>query len=73
MSYTYDVKIGKDKATIGNVSVADWGPGDDITGGDAVTTTENAVLIIKMLWLRAIRTLESKICLQMQIRVCLML
>lgn len=47
MSYTYDVKIGKDKATIGNVSVTDWGPGDDITGGDAVTTTENVVLIIK--------------------------
>ena len=47
MSYTYDVKIGKDKATIGNVSVADWGEGADITGGDAVTTTENAVLIIK--------------------------
>ena len=47
MSYTYDVKIGKDKATIGNVSVADWGTGDAIKGGDAVTTTENAVLIIK--------------------------
>ena len=47
MSYTYDVKIGKDKATIGNVSVTDWGPGDAIKGGDAVTTTENAVLIIK--------------------------
>ena len=46
-SYTYDVKIGKDKATIGSVSVTDWGSGDDITGGDAVTTTENAVLIIK--------------------------
>ena len=46
-SYTYDVKIGKDKATIGSVSVTDWGPGDDITGGDAVTTTEHAVLIIK--------------------------
>ena len=46
-SYTYDVKIGKDKATIGSVSVTDWVPGDDITGGDAVTTTENAVLIIK--------------------------
>ncbi len=46
-SYTYDVKIGKDKATIGSVSVTDWGPGDDITGGDAVTPTENAVLIIK--------------------------
>lgn len=47
MSYTYDVKIGKDKVAIGSVSVTDWSPGDDITGGDAVTTTENAVLIIK--------------------------
>ena len=46
-SYTYDVKIGKDKATIGSVRVTDWGEGDAITGGDAVTTTENAVLIIK--------------------------
>ena len=46
-SYTYDVKIGKDKATIGNVSVTDWGEGNAITGGDAVTTTEHAVLIIK--------------------------
>ena len=46
-SYTYDVKIGKDKVTIGSVSVADWGKGDAITGGDAVTTTENAVLIVK--------------------------
>lgn len=47
MSYTYDVKIGKDKVTIGSVRVTDWGEGDAITGGDAVTTTENAVLIIK--------------------------
>lgn len=46
-SYTYDVRIGKDKVTIGSVSVADWGEEDAITGGDAVTTTENAVLIIK--------------------------
>ena len=46
-SYTYDVKIGKDKVAIGSVSVTDWGKGDAITGGDAVTTTENAVLIIK--------------------------
>ena len=46
-SYTYDVRIGKDKVAIESVSVTDWGPGDDITGGDAVTTTENAVLIIK--------------------------
>ena len=35
MSYTYDVKIGKDKATIGSVSVDDWVKGEDITGGDA--------------------------------------
>ena len=47
MSYTYDVQIGKDKATIGSVRVEDWGTGYAITGGDAVTTTENAVLIIK--------------------------
>lgn len=47
MSYTYNVKIGKDKATIENVRITDWVKGDDITGGDAVTTTENAVLIIK--------------------------
>ena len=47
MSYTYDVKIGKDKVAIGSVSVTDWSPGDDITGGDAVTTTENALLVIE--------------------------
>ena len=47
MSYTYNVKIGKDKDTIESVRVTDWVKGDDITGGDAVTTTENAVLIIK--------------------------
>lgn len=47
MSYTYDVKIGKDKATIGSVSVTDWSTGSVIEGGDAVTTTENAVLIIE--------------------------
>lgn len=46
-SYTYDVKIGKDKVTIGSVRVTDWGSGDDITGGDAVTTTENALLVIE--------------------------
>ena len=38
-SYTYDVKIGKDKVTIGSVSVADWGNGDAITGGDASILT----------------------------------
>lgn len=43
-SYTYDVKIGKDKATIGSVNVADWGPGDDITGGDASILTPELII-----------------------------
>ena len=44
MSYTYDVKIGKDKATIGSVNVADWGPGDAITGGDASILTPELII-----------------------------
>ena len=44
MSYTYDVKIGKDKATIGSVSVADWAPGDAITGGDASILTPELII-----------------------------
>lgn len=44
MSYTYDVKIGKDKATIGSVSVADWGKGDAITGGDASILTPELII-----------------------------
>ena len=43
-SYTYDVKIGKDKATIGNVSVTDWGTGDAITGGDASILTPELII-----------------------------
>ena len=43
-SYTYDVKIGKDKAIIGSVSVADWTPGDDITGGDASILTPELII-----------------------------
>ena len=43
-SYTYDVKIGKDKATIGSVSVADWGKGDAITGGDASILTPELII-----------------------------
>ena len=31
-SYTYDVRIGKDNAIIGSVSVADWGTIEGITG-----------------------------------------
>lgn len=44
MSYTYDVKIGKDKATIGSVSVTDWSPGDAITGGDASILTPELII-----------------------------
>lgn len=43
-SYTYDVKIGKDKVTIGSVSVADWGTGDAITGGDASILTPELII-----------------------------
>lgn len=46
-SYTYNVKIGKENAAVGNVNVTDWSTGSVIEGGDAVTTTENALLIIK--------------------------
>lgn len=46
-SYTYNVKIGKDKAAVGNVKVTNWSTGSVIEGGDAVTTTENALLVIE--------------------------
>lgn len=46
-SYTYNVKIGKDKAAVGNVKVTNWSTGSVIKGGDAVTTTENALLVIE--------------------------
>ena len=46
-SYTYNVKIGKDKAAVGNVKVTDWSTGSVIKGGDAVTPTENALLVIE--------------------------
>ena len=43
-SYTYDVRIGKDNAIIGSVSVADWGKGDAITGGDASILTPELII-----------------------------
>ena len=46
-SYTYNVKIGKDNAAVGNVKVTNWSTGSVIEGGDAVTTTENALLVIE--------------------------
>lgn len=44
MSYTYKLKIGKNKAIINNVSVTDWTEGTVIPGGEAslqVTTVES--------------------------------
>ena len=42
MSYTYKLKIGKDKAIIDNVTVTDWKEGTAIPGGEAaVVTVEN--------------------------------
>lgn len=43
-SYTYDVRIGKDNAIIGSVSVADWGTGNAITGGDASILTPELII-----------------------------
>lgn len=43
-SYTYDVRIGKDNAIIASVSVADWGKGDAITGGDASILTPELII-----------------------------
>ena len=43
-SYTYDVRIGKDNAIIRSVSVADWGTGDAITGGDASILTPELII-----------------------------
>ena len=41
-SYTYKLKIGKDKAIIDNVTVTDWKEGTAIPGGEAaVVTVEN--------------------------------
>ena len=34
-SYEYTLTVGKDKATIGNVTVADWGTSQEINGGKA--------------------------------------
>ena len=46
-SDTYNVKIGKDNAAVGNVNVTNWSTGSVIEGGDAVTTKENALLVIE--------------------------
>lgn len=43
MSYTYQLKIGKDKAIIDNVTVTDWKEGTAIPGGEASLVTEESV------------------------------
>ena len=42
-SYTYKLKIGKDKAIIDNVTVTDWKEGTAISGGEASLVTEESV------------------------------
>ena len=43
MSYTYKLKIGKDKAIIDNVTVTDWKEGTAVPGGEASLVTEESV------------------------------
>lgn len=43
MSYTYKLKIDKDKAIIDNVTVTDWKEGTAIPGGEASLVTEESV------------------------------
>ena len=42
-SYTYKLKIGKDKAIIDNVTVTDWKEGTAVPGGEASFVTEESV------------------------------
>ena len=42
-SYTYQLKIGKDKAIINNVTVSDWKDGTAIPGGEASLVTEESI------------------------------
>lgn len=42
-SYTYTLTIGKDKAIINNVTVADWGVGSEIPGGEASQVTVESI------------------------------
>lgn len=42
-SYTYKLKIGKDKAIIDNITVTDWKEGTAVPGGEASLVTEESV------------------------------
>lgn len=43
MSYTYQLKIGKDRAIINNVEVTDWKEGTAIPGGEASAVTVESI------------------------------
>lgn len=43
-SYTYQLKIGKDKAIINNVEVSDWKEGTAISGGEASAVTVESIM-----------------------------
>ena len=43
-SYTYQLKIGKDKAIINNVEVSDWKEGTAIPGGEASAVTVKSIM-----------------------------
>ena len=53
-SYAYNLIVGKDKVTVGGVTVAEWTPGTPLTGGEAkeeppyVTMTANSKQTFKM-------------------------
>ena len=53
-SYTYNLIVGKNKVTVGGVTVAEWTPGTPLTGGEAkeeppyVTMTANSKQTFKM-------------------------
>ena len=53
-SYTYNLIVGKNKVTVGGVTVAEWTPGTPLTGGEAkeetpyVTMTANSMQTFKM-------------------------
>lgn len=53
-SYTYSLIVGKNKVTVGGVTVAEWTPGTPLTGGEAkeeppyVTMTANSKQTFKM-------------------------
>lgn len=51
-AYTMNLKVGKDKLELGNITVVEWGDGDEIPGGEAETPIEvnpntNSIVVLK--------------------------